>query len=57
MPMRRSEIAEQDRFMLLRQREFRIAADVVTDAWMSFPDVQAVAVVGSVAKARSSRER
>ena len=49
--MRRSEIAEQDRFMLLRQREFRIAADVVTDAWMSFPDVQAVAVVGSVAKA------
>lgn len=37
--------------MLLRQREFRIAADVVTDAWMSFPDVQAVAVIGSVAKA------
>jgi hypothetical protein len=42
--MRRLEIAEQDRFMMLRQREFRTAADVVTDAWMSFPDVQAVAV-------------
>ena len=49
--MRRSEIAEQNRFMLLRQREFRIAADVVTDAWTSFPDVRAVAVIGSVAKA------
>ncbi|MET4385041.1 hypothetical protein ABIB73_000776 [Bradyrhizobium sp. F1.4.3] len=49
--MRRSEIAEQDRFMLLRQREFRIAADVVADAWMSFPSVRAVAVIGSVAKA------
>ncbi|MGY8677974.1 hypothetical protein Q2941_09155 [Bradyrhizobium sp. UFLA05-153] len=49
--MRRSLIAEQNRFMLLHQREFRIAADVVTDAWMSFPDVCAVAVIGSVAKA------
>jgi hypothetical protein len=49
--VRRSEIAEQNRFMLLRQREFRIAADVVTDAWTSFPDVRAVAVIGSVAKA------
>lgn len=48
--MRRSEIAQQNRFMRLRQHEFRIAADVVTDAWMSFPDVQAVAVIGSVAK-------
>jgi hypothetical protein len=49
--MKRAKIAEQNRFMLLRQHEFRIAADVVTDAWMSFPDVQAVAVIGSVAKA------
>jgi hypothetical protein len=49
--VRRSEIAEQNRFMLLRQREFRIAADVVTDAWTSFADVRAVAVIGSVAKA------
>jgi len=48
--VRRAEIEEQNRFMLLRQREFRIAADVVTDAWMSFPEVQAVAVIGSVAK-------
>jgi hypothetical protein len=36
--------------MLLRQREFRIAADAVTDAWTSFPEVRAVAVIGSVAK-------
>lgn len=28
-----------------------MAADVVTDAWMAFPEVQAVAVIGSVAKA------
>ena len=37
--------------MLRRQREFRLAADVVTDAWMAFAEVQAVAVIGSVAKA------
>jgi hypothetical protein len=36
--------------MLRRQREFRMAADVVTKAWMSFAEVQAVAVIGSVAK-------
>ena len=48
--MRRSEIEEQNRLMLVRQREFRVAADVVTDAWMAFPEVQAVAVIGSVAK-------
>ena len=36
--------------MLLRQREFRIAADVVADAWASYREVQAVAVIGSVAK-------
>jgi hypothetical protein len=37
--------------MLQRQRQFRMAADVVTDAWMKFAEVRAVAVVGSVAKA------
>ncbi len=36
--------------MLRLQREFRVAADVVTDAWTTFPEVQAVAVIGSVAK-------
>ena len=36
--------------MLERQRRFRLAADVVTAAWMAFPEVQAIAVIGSVAK-------
>lgn len=49
--MQRAEIEEQNRFLLERQRQFRIAADVVTDAWRAFPEVQAVAVIGSVAKA------
>lgn len=48
--MRRSEIEEQNRLMLQRQHQFRVAADVVTEAWKSFPEVQAVAVIGSVAK-------
>jgi hypothetical protein len=49
--MRRSEIAEQNRCMLDRQRQFRMAADVVCDAWMAFGEVQALAVIGSVAGA------
>ena len=36
--------------MLERQHQFRIAADVVTEAWIAFAEVQAVAVIGSVAK-------
>lgn len=48
--MRRAKIDEQNRFLLQRQREFRIAADVVADAWASYQEVQAVAVIGSVAK-------
>jgi hypothetical protein len=49
--MRRAEIEEQNRYMLERQRQFRMAADAVTEAWMSFAEVRAVAVIGSVAKA------
>jgi hypothetical protein len=49
--MRRAAIAEEDRYLLERQRQFRIAADVVTEAWMAFPEVQGIAVIGSVAKA------
>ena len=49
--MKRAEIEEQNRFLLKRQHEFRMAADVVTDSWMAFAEVQAVAVIGSVAKA------
>jgi hypothetical protein len=48
--MRRAEIEEENRLMLDRQRQFRVAADVVAEAWMTFPEVQAIAVIGSVAK-------
>lgn len=42
---------KQDNAHLLRtQRHFRRAADVITDAWSSFPQVVAIAVIGSVAK-------
>lgn len=48
--MRRSEIERQNQYLLLQQRQFRMAADVVTDAFMAFPEVRAVAVIGSVAQ-------
>ena len=47
--MRRAMIEEENRRQLARQREFRMAADVAADAWMEFPEVQAIAVIGSVA--------
>ena len=49
--MRRTAIEEQNRYLLKRQREFRMAADVVSDAFATFSEVQAVAVIGSVARA------
>jgi hypothetical protein len=48
--MRRAAIEAENRRMLERQRQFRMAADVVTDTWMRFAEVAAVAVIGSVAK-------
>ena len=48
--MRRSEIEEQNNYLLKRQRDLRWAADVVTDAFMKFEEVEAVAVIGSVSK-------
>lgn len=48
--MRRAEIEKQNHYLLQQQRQFRVAADVVTDAWMAFPEVVDVAVIGSVAK-------
>jgi len=48
--MRRAEIESQNRYLLNMQRAYRHAADVVAEAWMAFPEVQAVAVIGSVAK-------
>jgi hypothetical protein len=48
--MRRAEIEAQNRYLLKQQHRFRLAADVVTDALVAFPEVEAVAVIGSVAK-------
>jgi hypothetical protein len=48
--MRRAEIEKQNRYLLERQRQFRLAADIVADAWMAFPEVWAIAVIGSVAR-------
>jgi len=48
--MRRSVIEDQNSLMLKRQHDFRLAADVVTDAFMRFEEIEAVAVIGSVAK-------
>lgn len=48
--MKRTEIEEQNRYLLRLQYDFRRAADIVTDALMTFKEVEAVAVIGSVAK-------
>lgn len=48
--MRRARIAENNDHMIRRQHEFRMAADVVTRCWLQFAEVQAIAVIGSVAK-------
>jgi hypothetical protein len=48
--MTRAEIDEQNRYLLRQQHDFRRAADIVTDALMAFDEVEAVAVIGSVAK-------
>ena len=48
--MRRSDIERENCALLDRQRQFRSAADVVTDAWMAFLVVRAIAVIGSVAR-------
>src|SRR5450631_2180547 len=48
--MRRAKTEEENNRMVRQQREFRMAADVVTKCWLRFSEVQAVAVIGSVAK-------
>ena len=52
MPSRpsRREIAEQDRFQLRRQQNFRRAADAVADALARFEEVERIALFGSVAR-------
>ena len=44
------EIAAQDRQMLDRQTQFRLAADAVTAALARVPEVEAVVLIGSVAR-------
>jgi hypothetical protein len=46
----RREITEQDCQMLDRQAQFRLAADAVTAALAGVPEVEAVALIGSVAR-------
>lgn len=48
--MKRAKIEEQNEYLLRRQHDFRRAADIVTDALMQFDEVEAIAVIGSVAK-------
>lgn len=48
--MRRGLIEEQNHYLLERQRRFRLAADIVAEAWAAFPEVYAIAVIGSVGK-------
>jgi hypothetical protein len=47
--VRRAVIERQNQYQLRRQRELRMAAGVVTEAWMAFPEAQAIAVIGSMA--------
>jgi hypothetical protein len=44
------QIDAENREMLERQARFRVAADVVTQALARFPEVEAVALIGSVAR-------
>jgi hypothetical protein len=46
----RPEIDAQDRQMLDQQAQFRLAADAVTAALAGVPEVEAVALIGSVAR-------
>jgi hypothetical protein len=46
----RTEIAEQDRSQLKRQQDFRTAADAVATALCEFYEVEAIALIGSVAQ-------
>lgn len=48
--MRRALIEEQNQYLLRMQNDFRRAADIVTDALARFEEVEAIAVIGSVAK-------
>lgn len=44
-------IAEQNNYLLRHYKHFRRAADVVTTAWQDYPQVAAVALIGSLTMA------
>ena len=46
----RAGIEEQNRLLLDRYRDFRVAADAVAVAWRSHPDVLAISLIGSVVR-------
>jgi hypothetical protein len=46
----RKQIAEQDRYMLKRQADFRLAADAIAEDFAELPEVRAVTLFGSVAQ-------
>jgi len=48
--LRRARVDEQNRYLLQQQHDFRRAADIITDALMIFEEIEAIAVIGSVAK-------
>jgi len=48
--LKRTEIEDQNQYLLRLQYDFRRAADTVTDALMTFEEIEAIAVIGSVAR-------
>lgn len=49
-PLSRAGIDVQNRYLLRRYREFRLAADRVTAAWKRHPHVVAISLIGSLAR-------
>jgi hypothetical protein len=48
--VRKAVIEEENRRQIARQREFRIAADLITEGWSQFTEIVSIAITGSVAK-------
>lgn len=49
-PLSKAGIDTENRYLLRRYREFRLAADRVTAAWRRHPHVVAVSLIGSLAR-------
>ena len=48
--MRRPVIDEPNRYLVAQQRNFRAAADFIATAFSPFSEIEAIALIGSVAK-------